>query len=112
MTLKVKYADHRRLSRRTTLDRATADGQLVGQMAAELLQQVPDIERRGVRLTGVALSSFEATAAPRQLLLGEHLTVGGGTSRGEALGAALDKIHEKFGSAAITRAVHLPRRDA
>jgi DNA polymerase IV len=111
VTLKVKYADHKRISRRTTLARATADGRAVGQTAVELLAQVPDIERRGVRLTGVSLSAFEPAAAPEQLELGERLAHGSTSAqpRGEALGATLDKIHEKFGDSAIKRADHLPK---
>jgi DNA polymerase-4 len=105
VTVKVKYADHKRVSRRTTLDRATTDGRAVGQAALDLLQQVPDIERRGVRLTGVSLSAFEPEAAPEQLVLGERIAQE--KPRGEALGSTLDKIHEKFGDAAILRADHL-----
>jgi DNA polymerase IV len=104
ITVKVKYADHKRVSRRVTLPRPTADGRLVGQSAGELLAEVPDIERRGVRLTGVSLSAFEAAGAPEQLELGEKPA-----QRGEALGAMLDKIHEKFGDDAIQRADHLPK---
>ncbi len=114
ITVKVKYADHKRISRRITFARATADGRLVGETAVELLQQVPDIESRGVRLTGVSLSAFEPAEAPQQLELGERLASSpqrdDRLSRGDALGATLDKIHEKFGDAAIGRAVHLPRR--
>jgi DNA polymerase-4 len=107
VTLKVKYADHKRISRRVTLARATADGRVVGQTAVELLEDVPDIETRGVRLTGVSLSQFEPDSNPEQLLLGERLA--DHKPRGEALGAALDKIHEKFGDGAIQRADHLPK---
>ena len=61
---------------------------------------VPDIERRGVRLTGVSLSSLEDADAPRQLGFDEPAV-----QRGEALGQALDRITTKFGSDAISRAV-------
>jgi DNA polymerase-4 len=109
ITVKIKYADHKRVSRRTTLSRATADGRLVGKTAITLLQEVPDIESRGVRLTGVSLSAFEPAGGPEQLELGEKIVPDkeGGKSRGEALGEMLDKIHEKFGDRAIARADHL-----
>jgi DNA polymerase-4 len=119
ITLKVKYADHQRISRRITLSRATSDGSAVGKAAVELLREVPDIEGRGVRLTGVSLSQFEPSAAPEQLELGERIAhdtqrsddarpnSDAGKPRGDALGAALDKIHEKFGDRAIGRADHL-----
>jgi len=104
ITLKIKYSDHKRISRRVTLVRATSDGNLVGHTAAELLKEVPDIEERGVRLTGISLSAFEPADAPEQLELGEKAA-----HRGNALGAMLDKIHEKFGDDAIQRADHLPK---
>jgi DNA polymerase-4 len=105
ITIKIKYADHTRVSRRTTLEAATSDGRVVGKAAVELLQQVPDIEQRGVRLSGVSLSALEPATAPQQLLLGEKKP-----GAGDALGAALDKIHEKFGDHAISRAIHLSKR--
>jgi len=104
VTVKVKYADHKRVSRRRTLPRATTDGRLVGETARALLAEVPDIEERGVRLTGISLSAFEPADAPEQLELGEKAA-----HRGNALGAMLDKIHEKFGDDAIQRADHLPK---
>jgi DNA polymerase-4 len=102
ITLKVKYADHQRVSRRRTLERATSDGQRVGKEAVSLLDEVPDIERRGVRLTGVNVSGFESKEGPRQLTLDEPVV-----ERAEQLGAALDQIAHKFGRAAVRRAVHL-----
>ena len=103
VTLKVKYADHHRVSRRVTLERATSDSRVVGPEAVRLSAAVPDIERRGVRLTGVSLSAFEARDGARQLsLYGEPKH-----ERGEALGDALDKIAGKFGRGALKRAILL-----
>jgi DNA polymerase-4 len=101
VTLKVKYANHQRTSRRETLGRATTDGRVVGPVAIRLLGSVPEIEQRGVRLTGVSLSGLEAADAPRQLMLD------GGTERSERLGAVLDRISGKFGRGKVKRAVHL-----
>jgi DNA polymerase-4 len=102
ITLKVKYADHSRTSRRRTLPRPTADGRLVGTTARALLAEVADVERRGVRLTGVSCSGLESEDAPRQLGFDE-----GSAERGEALGKALDKITARFGSGSVKRAVHV-----
>jgi DNA polymerase-4 len=102
VTLKVKYADHQRISRRVTLARATTDGQRVADEAVRLLATVPEIEARGVRLTGVSLSALEPREGPRQLLLDEPRV-----ERAEQLGDALDKIAQKFGRAAVRRAVHV-----
>jgi DNA polymerase IV len=102
VTVKVKYADHVRVSRRETLPRATSDARVVGRVTARLLAAVPDVERRGVRLTGVSLSGLTAAGAPRQLVLDEREA-----ERGEQLGATLDRIAGKFGRAAVQRAVLL-----
>ena len=102
VTVKVKYGDHQLVTRRTTLGHATADEHLIGEVAIKLLAEVPLIERRGVRLTGVSLSGFEGKDQGGQLLLDEARV-----ERGEHLGDALDKIREKFGGAAVRRAVHI-----
>jgi DNA polymerase-4 len=99
VTLKIKYADHQRTSRRLTLPDPTADGRVVGETARRLLDEVPDVATRGVRLTGVSLSGLERGSAPRQLGFDEP-----SRQRGEALGAALDKIADKFGRGAVDRA--------
>jgi DNA polymerase-4 len=103
ITLKVKYADHRRTSRRVTLDRATSDGRVVGPQLVALLEQVGDIERRGVRLTGVSLSGLEDRNGTAQLFFDEAKR-----EKSERLGSTLDAIASKFGDAAVKRAVNLP----
>jgi DNA polymerase-4 len=106
ITLKVKYADHERTSRRRSIERPTSDGRVIGRVATELLEGVPSIERRGVRLTGVSCSGLEDKDRPRQMAFDEAEA-----ERGEALGAALDKIAAKFGRAAVKRAVHVDDDD-
>ena len=105
VTLKVKYANHQRTSRRETLARATTDGRVVGPVLIKLLASVPEVELRGVRLTGVSLSGLQAADAPRQLTLDRT------PERSESLGAVLDKISSKFGAGALKRAVHLKDED-
>ncbi len=102
LTIKVKYSNHQRTSRRCTFPRATTDGRVVGPAAQKLLEGVPDIERRGVRLTGVSLSGLERGDAPRQLTLDEPEA-----ERGDQLNKALDKIATRFGRSAVRRAVHV-----
>jgi DNA polymerase-4 len=106
ITLKVKYADHSLITRRTTSARATSDGSVVGRLARELLAAVPAVESRGVRLTGVSLSGLEPRDAPRQLTL-----EGPASERGEQLGETIDAIAARFGHSAIRRAVHLDGGD-
>jgi DNA polymerase IV len=105
VTIKVKYANHDLVTRRITLPRSTTDGRLVGRTARELLAHVPDVETRGVRLTGVSLSGLAARDGGGQLAL--PVAEEREAARGEQLGDALDKIAGKFGDRAIRRAVHL-----
>jgi DNA polymerase IV len=102
VAIKVKYADHELVTRRLTLPRPTADARVVGRAAARLLEAVPAVERRGVRLTGVTLSGLSNRAAPRQLDFDEA-----DAERGEQLGVALDRIAARFGRAAVVRAIHV-----
>jgi DNA polymerase-4 len=105
VVLKVKFADHDLVTRRRTLERATADGREVGRVAEALLAELPGVERRGVRLTGVSLAGLEPKDAPRQLGFDEPER-----RRGEALGATLDALRERFGDRAIARAIHVKPR--
>ncbi|MSP60396.1 MAG: DNA polymerase IV [Myxococcales bacterium] len=109
VTVKVKYADHELCTRRVTLARSTADGRVVARTALELLEVVPAIEQRGARLVGISLSGLVAKDGPRQLSLDEPAT-----ERGEHLGETIDRITDRFGGGAVTRAVLLsdgePRR--
>lgn len=110
ITLKIKFADFRAVTRSRTLGDPTVDGSVIGKVAIELLDQL-DIDdhhgkRNRVRLCGVSTSGLEPRDAPRQLTLNED-----GRKRGEAIGAALDAIHERFGDSAIKRAIHATRED-
>jgi len=68
-----------------------------------LTAATPLIETRGITLVGISLTNLEA-ADPVQLTLTEDW-------RPHALDAALDRVKDRYGSAAITRAV-LVGRDA
>jgi DNA polymerase-4 len=106
VTVKVKYADFKRTSRRATLEAATADGRVVGARAVELLRGIGDLERRGVRLTGIAASGLvERGGAKQQLGFDEAAR-----ARGERLGDAIDQIAARFGAGAVRRAVVLDQR--
>jgi len=93
--LKVKFADHRLVTRRTTLEPPTDDGQALYRTAAELLERLAPAQP--VRLTGV--SGQEVTTEAGQLGL-----FAAGARPAERLNAALDRLADKFGSAAVTTA--------
>jgi DNA polymerase-4 len=105
VAVKLKYATFRVASRRRTLPDPTCDGALLGRVALELLDRFEIDGDHGkahrVRLCGVAAAGLEQRAAPLQLTLDAP-----DRRRGEQLGDVLDRIHERWGDAAIRRAIH------
>jgi len=95
VVLIIKYDDFRQITRRTTLDAASSDGNVLARTAIDLLAKVPIESRRGgrVRLCGVAATQLEPRDAPRQLGLLDEAA----RERGERLGDTLDAITAKFG---------------
>jgi DNA polymerase-4 len=63
---------------------------------------VPLIERQGITLVGISVSNLADGRGQLMLPLDEHWS--------EALDAALDEVRERFGSAAVVRAVLVGRR--
>ena len=99
VVLIVKYHDFRQITRRATLDAPTSDGGVLARTAIELLANVP-IGR--VRLCGISTTGLEPRDARRQLGFDEARR-----EKAERLGDTIDKVAEKFGTAAIRRAIHL-----
>ena len=103
VVLRLRFDDFSRATRSGTLQRATAETQTILDMARGLLATaMPTIERRGITLIGIAVSNLE-NDLPRQLMLPFAV------SRGAALDAALDEIRDRYGVAAMSRAVLLGR---
>src|SRR3954468_14097258 len=99
VVLRLRFGDFERATRSHTLPFATANTQAILVTARALLATAtPLIERRGITLVGCSVAMLEAER-PRQLLLGPE----------ESLDAAVDAIRDRYGSAAITRAVLLGR---
>jgi DNA polymerase-4 len=97
VTLKVKYADFRQVTRRTTLAAPTSDGKVIYEAARAQLARVElDVP---VRLSGVTVSGFAAPAPPRQLGLFEAPAAA--DPRREALNAAVDDLARRFGKGAV-----------
>jgi DNA polymerase-4 len=91
--LKLKRADFTLVTRRTTLDEPTDDGQRIYREAAALLAREPPIP---TRLTGVSAQGLVAAEAPQLGLFAPP------PPANAALNRALDKITDRFGAGAIT----------
>ena len=99
VVLRVRFDDFSRATRSYTLTEATRQTRTILTTARGLLAAaMPMIERQGVTLVGLALSNLEDDDAIQLALpLDRHRT----------LDATLDMVRDRFGSAAITRAVLL-----
>jgi DNA polymerase IV len=102
VVLRLRFDDFTRATRSLTLPRLTDQSQEILAAARTLLAAAtPLIETRGITLVGISLTNLEDTD-PLQLTLGEDW-------RPHALDAALDRVKDRYGSAAITRAVLVGR---
>ncbi len=103
VVLRLRFDDFSRASRSHTLPFATAQTRPVLATARGLLAEAqPTVARRGLTLVGVAVANLEP-GRPAQ----PPLPFDGRDD--VALDAALDKVRERYGPAAVTRAVLLGR---
>jgi DNA polymerase-4 len=102
VVLRLRFDDFSRATRSHTLPRTTSNTHTILTTARELLALVvPVIERRGITLVGVAISNLDNGGAIQLVLpLDRH---------SDALDSAVDEVRERFGYAAITRAVLIGR---
>jgi DNA polymerase-4 len=98
ITLKVRFQNFTTLNKSITLESSTNIDDLIFKTVVKLLDKIK-IKKEGIRLLGVKLSKLTFYNTPKQLnLLGDR------EEKLEQLTQSLDKIREKFGSKAITRA--------
>jgi DNA polymerase-4 len=104
VTLRLRFGDFSRATRSRTLAEATAQTQTILATARGLLATaMPMIEGRGITLLGVAFSGLDDDGAIQLALpIDQARPVA-------ALDLALDRIRDRFGAAAVTRAVLLGR---
>ncbi len=101
--LRLRFDDFSRATRSHTLTEATAQTRVILTTARELFAAAtPIIEAQGLTLVGIALGNLEDDDAIQLALPFDR-------RRAEALDATIDDVRDRFGSAAITRAVLLNR---
>jgi DNA polymerase-4 len=94
VTLKLRFADFRTITRARTLQQATDTDAELHRVAGELLERLR-LGRVPVRLVGVAVSNLQPAGAPTQLRLGPE------RPGWEAAVRAADAVRARFGDAAI-----------
>ncbi|HLI58445.1 MAG TPA: DNA polymerase IV [Solirubrobacteraceae bacterium] len=101
VVLRLRFADYERATRSRTLAEATTRTAVLLTVARRLLAGAADlVARRGLTLIGVTLTNL-CDARAIQLALP--------FDRARGLDAALDAVHDRFGTAAVRRAVHVGR---
>jgi DNA polymerase IV len=103
VVLRLRFDDFTRATRSHTLPRSTSQTEEILSEARRLLTAaMPMIERQGVTLVGASLTNLDDDGTVQ-------LTLPFDLRPREALDATIDRVRDRFGSAAITRAVLLGR---
>jgi DNA polymerase-4 len=104
VVLRLRFDDFARATRSHTLPESTAETRTILVTARELLAAaMPTIEQRGVTLVGISLANLDDDAVQLALAVERRSA--------SALDATVDDVRDRYGSAAITRAVLLDRRE-
>ena len=100
--LRLRFDDSSRATRSHTLPYATANTQTILTAARELLAAaVPLIQREGITLVGISVTNLADSRGQLRLVFDEAWA--------EELDVAVDEVRDRFGSAALVRAVLLGR---
>ncbi|MCZ7589118.1 MAG: DNA polymerase IV [Gaiella sp.] len=103
VVLRLRFDDFGRATRSHTLPRPTAETEVVLRAARKLhADAAPLVAERGLTLIGIAVANLESARALQLVLPFD-------AAGGAALDAAVDEIRDRYGTAAITRAVLLGR---
>ncbi|MGC4798325.1 DNA polymerase IV [Micromonospora saelicesensis] len=102
VVLRLRFGDYTRATRSHTVGKATADTTpLLAAARALLRAALPEIDRRGITLIGVSVGNLDDNPVQPELPFQPD--------RGSHLDAAVDAVRDRFGSAALTRAILLGR---
>jgi DNA polymerase-4 len=102
VVLRLRFDDFSRATRSHTMPRSTAHTQTILIAVKRLLAgAMPMIEQHGITLVGISVANLDNDDAVQLTLPFDRYS--------DALDGALDELRERYGSAAITRAVHLGR---
>jgi DNA polymerase-4 len=105
VVLRMRFGDYTRATRSHTLVMATAETQAILRAIRGLvLTSLPLIQREGLTMVGVTLSNLENDDAVQLPLPFERRPP-------RAVDAVVDKVRERFGAKALTRASQLGRDD-
>jgi DNA polymerase-4 len=103
IVLRLRFDDLSRATRSRTLSEATAQTETILEVARTLMKEAtPLIHSQGLTLVGVTLTNLTNDDAVQLALPFDRHQL-------ELLDAALDSLRDRFGTTAITRAVHLGR---
>ena len=103
VVLRLRFDDSSRATRSHTLGQPTAHTHTILAAARGLLAgAMPMIRRQGITLVGISVGNLDNDGAVQLMLPFDRQSI-------ESLDAALDGVRDRFGSAAVSRAVLLGR---
>ncbi len=103
VTLKVKFGDHKLVTRQAALSAAACDTLTLYEAARSLLTRIEGLER-GVRLTGIQASALESEAREQRTLFQSAAS-----DKRRLLEKTLLGVREKFGDGAVQQARMMER---
>jgi len=104
--LRLRFDDFSRVSRSRTLLRATSQTDVIlGAVRGLVAAAMPMIEKQGLTLVGIAVGNLDDESSLQLELPFDERDP-------KALDSALDSVRDRFGSAAVTRAVLMGRRQS